>query len=110
VSRIARIKQELQPHHIEALVRAWLPKGRWSGRAYMVCSPFRNERTPSFAVYDDGGWHDFGSGLHGDMLDLTCRLHGVTLQEAIQAFEQMLGLECEQGSYRKSEGRKASAS
>lgn len=76
----------------------------------MVCSPFRKERTPSFAVHQDGGWYDFGSGDHGDIIDLCMRLHGVTITEAIEAFEQMLGIESginrsAEGSTRKSKGR-----
>jgi len=59
----------------------------------MVCSPLREERTPSFGVDERGGWYDFGNGKHGDIIDLTCLLHGVTIGEALEAFEQMLGLD-----------------
>ncbi len=93
MSRIARIKQHLRPHHVEALLSAWLPRGRWKGRFYMVCSPFRNENTPSFGIDRDGRFYDFGSGKHGDMIDLTCQLHGVSMADAMEAFEQMLGLD-----------------
>lgn len=108
MSRIATIKHHIKPH-VLTLCRQWLPKGVVKGKWYMVCSPFRQERTPSFGVsLDDGGFYDFGSGERGDMLDLTCRLHGVTIHEAIEAFEQMLGLENSvESSPRKSEGRAA---
>lgn len=92
MSRIARIKQALRPEHVETLVASWLPRGRWVGNWYMVCSPFRQERTPSFGINRDGGFYDFGTADRGDLIDLTCRLHGATIQEAIEAFEQMLGL------------------
>ena len=93
MSRIARIKQALTPNAVLALCNAWLPGGRIQGKAYMVCSPFRKENTPSFAVYlKDGGFYDFGSGQRGDVLDLCQQLHKATLSESIEAFEQMLGL------------------
>lgn len=94
MSRIARIKQALTPDAIVALCHAWLPGGKVRGRCYMVCSPFRQERTPSFAVYiKDGGYHDYGGGHHGDIIDLCQKLHNVSVKDAIEAFEQMLGLE-----------------
>lgn len=110
MSRIARIKSAIRPH-VLTLCRQWLPKGVVRGRWYMVCSPFRHERTPSFGVcLDDGGFHDFGAGDNGDIIDLCMRLHGVTLSEAIEAFEQMLGIEnSAKSSARKSEGRAGQA-
>lgn len=97
MSRIQRIKDRLSPGHVEALCKAWLPGGKMKGRWYMVCSPFRQERSPSFGVKcsPNYGWYDFGSGGGdgGDMIDLTCRLHGATVREAIEAFEAMLGID-----------------
>ena len=94
MSRIAKIKQALTPDAVLTLCHAWLPGGKLQGRCYMVCSPFRKERAPSFAVYiKDGGWWDYGGGSGGDVIDLCQRLHNVSIQDAIEAFEQMLGLE-----------------
>lgn len=62
----------------------------------MICSPFRQENTASFGVCrkpDGIGYYDFGTGEFGDMIDLCCKLHGVTLMEAVEAYEQMLGLQ-----------------
>ena len=96
-SRIDRIKSTLTEAQAEALCRAWLPDGRRKGRAWVCRSPFRRERTPSFYVYlaPDIRCHDYGGGFRGDMIDLCCHLHGVSLRDALEAFEQMLGIENE---------------
>lgn len=95
MSRIGRIKQAFRPEHVELLCQSWLPGGKWQGNWYMVCSPFRQEKTASFGVCrkpERIGFYDFGGGDSGDMIDLCCRLHGVTIRDAIEAFEQMLGI------------------
>ena len=55
------------------------------GIHYWYCSPLRNERTPSFKVNTERNqWYDFGSGEHGDIIDLVCALHRCSISEAIQ--------------------------
>lgn len=36
---------------------------------HKIRAPWRSDSTPSVHIYDDGKWHDFGTGLHGDVLD-----------------------------------------
>ena len=94
--RVARVKAALKPEHVELLAKQWLPGGKWKGKYYMVCSPFRQEKTASFAVCrnpDRLGYYDFGGAGGGDMIDLCQRLHGVSFFDAIEAYEQMLGLQ-----------------
>lgn len=51
---------------------------------YWYCSPLRNERTSSFKVNTERNqWYDFGSGEHGDIIDLVCALHRCPIGEAI---------------------------
>ena len=58
---------------------------RVQGIHYWYYSPLRNERTPSFKVNTERNqWYDFGSGEHGDIIDLVCALHRCTINEAIQ--------------------------
>jgi DNA primase len=39
-------------------------------------SPFRQEQTPSFKVNTERNlWYDFGTGEHGDIIDLVCALN-----------------------------------
>ena len=58
---------------------------RVPGIHYWYYSPLRNERTPSFKVNTERNlWYDFGSGEHGDIIDLVCALHRCTISEAIR--------------------------
>ena len=58
---------------------------RVQGIHYWYYSPLRNERTPSFKVDTERNqWYDFGSGEHGDIIDLVCALHHCTISEAIR--------------------------
>ena len=58
---------------------------RVQGIHYWYYSPLRNERTPSFKVNTERNqWYDFGSGEHGDIIDLVCALHRCTISETIR--------------------------
>ncbi len=110
-TRITRIKSTLTATQAEALCKQWLPGGVRKGRAYVVKSPFRNENTPSFYVYLEPsiGFYDYGGGdpPSGDMIDLCMRLFNVDLNEALEAFEQMLGIEREHPTHRPKPDRAA---
>ena len=57
---------------------------RVQGIHYWYCSPLRNERTPSFKVNTERNqWYDFGSGEHGDIIDLVCALFRCSISEAV---------------------------
>lgn len=50
-------------------------------------SPLRTDVHPSFSVSCVDGvwkWYDFGTGDHGDGIDLVQQLHGVSFQHAVQ--------------------------
>ena len=56
---------------------------RVQGIHYWYCSPLRKDNTPSFKVNTERNqWYDFGSGEHGDIIDLVCALHRCTISEA----------------------------
>ena len=58
---------------------------RVQGIHYWYYSPLRNERTLSFKVNTERNqWYDFGSGEHGDIIDLVCALHRCTISESIR--------------------------
>ena len=64
------------------------PPARIQGIHYWYCSPLRNERTPSFKVNTERNqWYDFGTGEHGDIIDLVCALHHCDMAEALQLLE-----------------------
>ena len=57
---------------------------RVQGIHYWYCSPLCKDNTPSFKVNTERNqWYDFGSGEHGDIIDLVCALHRCTISEAI---------------------------
>jgi|TARA_R110002167_G_scaffold102250_3_gene265438 hypothetical protein len=58
-----------------------------------ILSPIRDERTPSFSIYQDGKrWKDFGSDEGGDVIDLEQVLCGVDKKEAIRSLAEMAGI------------------
>jgi len=51
-----------------------------------ILSPLRNEKNPSFNIYEKKGkyyWKDFGNGEHGDAVNFVMRLFGLTYHGAI---------------------------
>jgi DNA primase len=90
---IRDIKDRLSPSHIEALCRDWLPGGKRQGGWYLACAPWRDDRNPSLGVsFSTGRWQDFATGEKGDMIDLSMRLFGDSLQDTLKGFAEMLGL------------------
>ena len=58
---------------------------RIQGIHFWYCSPLRNESKPSFKVNTERNqWYDFGTGEHGDIIDLVCTLQHCTMYEAIE--------------------------
>ena len=64
------------------------PAGRWKG-----CCPFHGEKTPSFYVYDDGHYHCFGCGAHGDAIGFVMQSEGAGFMEAVERLAAEAGLE-----------------
>ena len=53
-------------------------------RAGYICCPFHREKTPSMKIYpEDGGFHCFGCGAHGSVIDFVMRLFDLSFQQAI---------------------------
>lgn len=53
------------------------------GNLYEGCCPFHAEKTPSFKVYEDG-FHCFGCGAGGDVIDFVVQMENCTPGEAIE--------------------------
>jgi hypothetical protein len=46
-------------------------------------SPFREDRNPSFSVFDEGRkWKDFSTGEHGDVIDFLAQAQGISPSDA----------------------------
>ncbi|HBV78744.1 MAG TPA: DNA primase [Alphaproteobacteria bacterium] len=66
-----------------------IPKGR---RHSGLC-PFHAEKTPSFSVVDDDGfYHCFGCGVHGDAISFLREMDGLEFMEAVERLAEMAGL------------------
>lgn len=93
-SLIPEIKSRLTASHIEALCRAWLSHGKKQGGWWVCTTPWRDDGSPSLGVsFSSGRWTDFATGEKGDMIDLSMRLFGDSLQETIKGFAEMLGID-----------------
>ena len=58
---------------------------RIKGINHWYRSPLRQEYTPSFKVNTEHNlWYDFGTGGHGDIIDLVCALTHCNFPEAVQ--------------------------
>ena len=63
------------------------------GRRYSGLCPFHAEKTPSFSVVDDDGfYHCFGCGVHGDAISFLREMDGLEFMEAVERLAEMAGL------------------
>ena len=63
------------------------------GVNYWYCSPLRSELTPSFKVNAERNqWYDFGTGDHGDIIDLVCTLQHCSTAEAMRRLAALKGV------------------
>lgn len=53
----------------------------------------RDEQTPSAKINADGRVHDFGSGFHGDLIDVLQEYHNMDFKIAKDEANRLLGLE-----------------
>lgn len=74
------IKEYLKPQDVaEYYIR---DKGKKSGNNIFYKSPFRNEKTASFCVNNTKGFHDYGTGWHGDIISFLTKLYNLKPIEA----------------------------
>ena len=58
-----------------------------------MCCPFHGEKAPSLKVYPKtGGWHCFGCGRGGSVIDFVMEHEGVDFRTAVRAIDHALGL------------------
>ncbi len=63
------------------------------GRRHSGLCPFHKEKTPSFSVVDDDGfYHCFGCGAHGDAITFLRETEGLEFMEAVERLAEMAGL------------------
>lgn len=76
--------------------RVGLPPGtlRRVGKVLQTRCPFHRDNTPSFTVFPDGGWHCFGCGAGGSLIDFVMRRQGIgEFAQACDVTARLLGLD-----------------
>ena len=78
---------------VDYLARAGHKPKLIKGMNYWYCSPLRSELTPSFKVNAERNqWYDFGTGDHGDIIDLVCALQHCSTAEAMRRLATLKGV------------------
>lgn len=65
------------------------------GRDGTGLCPFHGDRkSPSLKVYADPtrGWHCFGCGAHGSVIDFAMKWYGIGFRQAVTRLDEMFGL------------------
>jgi DNA primase len=77
---------------VEQLIPRWVPGAVRKGGWMMACSPFRDDKHPSFGVSLETGWYrDFATGEKGDLIDLLVKLRGISKVEAARELARVVG-------------------
>lgn len=75
------------------VIDAYVPL-RKSGRDYVACCPFHNEKTPSFSVSRDKQFfHCFGCGAHGTAIGFLMDYEHMDFVEAVHELASRAGIE-----------------
>jgi hypothetical protein len=62
---------------------------KMNGDKYSAQCPFHEDKTPSFYLYPETNtYHCFGCQAHGDVINLTMQLYGLSFKEAIRMLNQ----------------------
>ncbi|MBK1835676.1 CHC2 zinc finger domain-containing protein [Roseibacillus ishigakijimensis] len=78
---------------------AWRDLGYEDQPAKSCRCPWRDDRKPSFSVYDDGrAFKDFSTDESGDVISFARLALGVSFKEAVRWCEERAGIRC-QGDY-----------
>jgi hypothetical protein len=70
---------------------AWSALGLSGEPRRVCCSPFREDRHPSFSITDDTLWHDHADGTGGDVVSFVKRATACTDAEAIRRVLDLAG-------------------
>ena len=88
MNNLEEIKRLITPFMVS---QHYLGQGKQQGNKVWYKSPFRNERTASFMVTEDG-FHDFGDGWHGDIIDFVGRYYNTDFVNAVKILSRDFGL------------------
>ena len=65
------------------------------GNKWFCCCPLpgHSEKTPSHAVFDDGKFYCYGCHRHGDVIDFTRQLFGLSFKDALAKLAADFGID-----------------
>lgn len=84
------VKEYLNPKQVASYYIS--EKGKISGNNVFYKSPFRQEKTASFCVNNEKGFHDYGTGWHGDIINFIQELYHLTPIDAAKTLIQDFAL------------------
>ena len=84
--------------NIVALINRYIPTSlKKSGRSYMACCPFHEEKTPSFSVSSDKGlYYCFGCHASGNAIGFLMKHQRMTFPEAVEELAHQAGMKVPQ--------------
>ena len=87
------IKQAGQVIRDQVTMRQILDLYGYTTKHGFMCCPFHGEKQPSLKVYkDSGGWHCFGCGRGGSVIDFVMEHESCSFPTAVRAIDQALRL------------------
>ncbi len=75
-----------------------------TGKNYVACCPFHNEKTPSFSINRDKQlFHCFGCGASGNFIQLVMRLEGLDYKDALHSLADRANIKIPETGKRESD-------
>lgn len=64
------------------------------GNTFWACCPFHHEKTPSFAVNEQGQFYNcFGCGVGGDVINFVQKIEGLDFMDTVKLLAEQAGIE-----------------
>ncbi len=95
---VARVKAAMPARAADMMLRDCSGTRETKGRATVVCSPLRPDKSPSFWIYDNGTWFDWGTHEGGDLIAYVQKRDASTFAQALNTIASFLGLETWEGN------------
>lgn len=76
---------------IERILSEFKIKAKKSGKSFVVKCPFHKETHPSLHIYEDGHFHCYGCGAHGDIAKLISAIKKVPIEEVLVHLASVTG-------------------
>ena len=87
---IAAVREKAK---LDEVVSAYVTLRNAGGGALKGLCPFHDEKSPSFHVRPDRGYHCFGCGEGGDVISFLMKIDGLTFVEAVERLADKYGVE-----------------